>query len=116
MDSYTGSVKSNRVPSLDGLRAVSVLMVIVGHVAMRLEMHHLKMLGSLGVKIFFVISGFIITKLLIEEHQSHGRISLTNFYARRSLRILPAAYFFLLIVFFLGHSGYISLQTGDLFY
>ncbi len=96
-----------RIPSLDGLRAVAILMVVVGHLMgaaydlpllgrgrfpMRLT------LGSLGVRIFFVISGFLISTLLLKEQERNGRISLKQFYIRRALRILPASYTFLLIM------------------
>ena len=59
--------------------------------------------GALGVNIFFVISGFLITSLLIKEENSTGKISLKNFYIRRSLRIFPA-YFFLLLVYYILES------------
>ena len=66
-----------RIHSLDGLRAVSILLVLVGHVAgtvnspgWLLPLHNL---GNLGVKIFFVISGFLITYLLLEELGQSGR-------------------------------------------
>jgi len=55
-------------------------------------------LGSLGVRIFFVISGFLISTLLLKEQERNGRISLKQFYIRRALRILPASYTFLLIM------------------
>ncbi len=68
---------------LDGLRGVAVLLVLASH---------LKLLpgGFLGVDLFFVLSGFLITSLLVEEWQRVGSISLKRFYARRALRLLPA--------------------------
>src|SRR5262249_59463004 len=48
--------------------------------------------GFLGVQIFFVISGFLITALLVEEHERNGRISLGKFYVRRALRLFPALF------------------------
>ena len=56
--------------------------------------------GALGVNVFFVISGFLITSLLIREENSTGKISLIKFYLRRSLRIFPA-YFFLLFIYYI---------------
>jgi peptidoglycan/LPS O-acetylase OafA/YrhL len=52
--------------------------------------------GSFGVRIFFVISGFLITGLLLNERERTGTISLPDFYVRRAYRILPAAYVFML--------------------
>lgn len=81
---------SARLPSLDGLRALAVLLVMAGHFTHRTE------IGSLGVGIFFVLSGFLITWLLERERRANGSISLRRFYIRRSLRIFPAFYTFLL--------------------
>jgi peptidoglycan/LPS O-acetylase OafA/YrhL len=70
---------------IEGLRAVAVLLVLFFHAG--LPPHG----GYIGVDIFFVISGFLITGLLLREAESSGRISLSNFYARRAKRLLPAA-------------------------
>jgi peptidoglycan/LPS O-acetylase OafA/YrhL len=80
----------NRIPSLDGLRAISILLVITEHV------WRIPYIGPLGVQIFFVISGYLITRLLQEEQERNGSISLKAFYLRRSFRILPAAFAFML--------------------
>ena len=77
-------------PSLDGLRALSIVSVIGFHV-----MHGHSALfshGSLGVELFFAISGVLITTLLLRERDSAGEISLRNFYVRRTLRIFPLYY------------------------
>jgi peptidoglycan/LPS O-acetylase OafA/YrhL len=89
----------SRIPSLDGLRAVSLACVLLAHLSgtrhfFRLEM--LEIYGNFGVRIFFVISGFLITGLLLKEHERAGTISLGAFYVRRAYRILPAAYVFML--------------------
>ena len=76
-------------PSLDGLRAISILAVIWYHVP---ELRPLWATGFLGVHLFFVISGFLITTLLLREKSATGKISLKNFYIRRTLRIFPAYY------------------------
>lgn len=73
-------------PDIEGLRAIAVLSVMVYHVAPRLLPG-----GFVGVDIFFVISGFLITSHLASEHLRSGRISLPRFYARRALRLIPAA-------------------------
>ena len=72
-------------PALDGIRGISILAVMVFH-------GHLFWLvrgGFLGVDIFFVLSGFLITSLLLEEWTQKGTISFKNFYMRRALRLLP---------------------------
>jgi peptidoglycan/LPS O-acetylase OafA/YrhL len=54
--------------------------------------------GNIGVRLFFVISGFLITALLLREFDAHGAVSLKNFYIRRSLRILPAFVFYIVVI------------------
>src|SRR2546421_12834986 len=76
-------------PSLDGLRAISILAVIWYHVP---ELRPIWATGFLGVHLFFVISGFLITTLLLREKAATGSISLKKFYIRRTLRIFPAYY------------------------
>jgi peptidoglycan/LPS O-acetylase OafA/YrhL len=66
--------------------------------------------GALGVTIFFVISGYLITHLLLREHANTGTISLRNFYVRRAFRILPPCYFYILVVCILAALGYLSIS------
>ncbi len=73
------------VPALDGLRAFAVLSVMAFHARMPRTRW-----GYLGVDIFFTLSGFLITTILLGERAKTGRISFRNFYARRALRLLPA--------------------------
>lgn len=70
--------------------------------------------GPLGVRLFFIISGFIITKLLIEEEAKRGSISIRNFYIRRIFRILPPYFFYLGCVAAFGLLGWIALEPGQL--
>jgi len=72
-------------PGLDGLRAVSVLAVIGYHAGFGWLRG-----GWIGVEVFFVVSGFLITTLLIEERESAGRVDLRRFWSRRARRLLPA--------------------------
>lgn len=72
-------------PDIEGLRAVAVLLVLFFHAGLPPRG------GYIGVDIFFVISGFLITSLLVREAERTGTISLTQFYARRIRRLLPAA-------------------------
>jgi peptidoglycan/LPS O-acetylase OafA/YrhL len=80
-------------PSIDGLRAVSVLAVILYHA----ELSWIPG-GFLGVEVFFVVSGFLITALLVEERFHTGSVSLRGFWTRRARRLLPALYVLLLVV------------------
>jgi peptidoglycan/LPS O-acetylase OafA/YrhL len=96
----------NRIPSLDGLRAISILLVVIGHLAesrstSKIGLDVAGAFANLGVQIFFVISGYLITKLLLQESRKTGTISLRQFYIRRAYRILPAAMFYMLPVFFI---------------
>lgn len=107
---------NDRIPSLDGARAVSIGFVIIGHlltwsslpIVWRLH------LGALGVRTFFVISGFIITTLLLEELKTSGQIDLKAFYVRRAARILPAYWLFVGIVAVLIPTGLVHAQYADL--
>jgi peptidoglycan/LPS O-acetylase OafA/YrhL len=74
-----------RVPGLDGIRALAVTTVIVFHLLPGTLIG-----GYLGVDIFFVVSGFLITTLLLRERVATGRISLRGFWVRRARRLLPA--------------------------
>jgi len=78
-------------PEIDGLRAVAVIPVILFHAGF----DHLSG-GFLGVDVFFVISGYLITTIILSE-KDEGRFSLLNFYERRARRILPALFFIMLI-------------------
>jgi peptidoglycan/LPS O-acetylase OafA/YrhL len=96
---------STRLPSLDGWRALSVVMVlgshsryVAGFPAEARDIVGWVFNGSLGVRMFFIISGFLITWLMLKEDGETGRISLRRFYARRVLRILPVYFFFLAVV------------------
>ncbi|MET0907951.1 MAG: acyltransferase, partial [Ilumatobacteraceae bacterium] len=73
------------LPGLDGLRALAVVAVMLYHAGVSWMPG-----GFLGVEVFFVISGYLITLLLIGEQERRGRISLRGFWARRGRRLLPA--------------------------
>ena len=106
-----------RVPALDGLRAVSIVLVVLAHAAPTAgfppALTWLFTLQSLGVRIFFVISGFLITALLLKEREATGRISLRQFYVRRALRIFPAFYAYLAVIAVLAVAGRVILRPGD---
>lgn len=89
-----------RIPSLDGLRAISISLVVAGHWAeLRYHSDVAGAFANLGVRIFFVISGYLITTLLLKEHARTSTIGLQQFYVRRAYRILPASFAFMLVVF-----------------
>ncbi len=79
-------------PALDGLRAFAITLVVLFHYPWANQYFRGNPVhgGFLGVDVFFVLSGFLITTLLLEEHDQSGRVSLGAFYARRALRLLPA--------------------------
>ena len=93
-------VSDRRIPSLDGLRAISITLVILSHLVQwrHLSMRVIGSYGSLGVFIFFVLSGYLITNLLLREQERTSSISLRTFYIRRAFRIFPAAFVFLAVV------------------
>jgi peptidoglycan/LPS O-acetylase OafA/YrhL len=97
-----------RLPSLDGVRAGSILLVLLGHELGYGARFAVGDLANLGVRCFFVLSGFLITTLLLNEFRENGRISLRDFYARRTLRIFPAFYVFLLVVFILMKHAWVA--------
>jgi len=77
------SARRGSIPSLDGLRAISISLVLLGHFVDK------AIPGGLGVYVFFVISGFLITRLLLAEQAATGTVSLKMFYARRICRLYP---------------------------
>jgi peptidoglycan/LPS O-acetylase OafA/YrhL len=110
-----------RLRELDGWRAISALLVIVHHVGADRHPHLLSRVpgalalvdywGPLAVKIFFVISGFVICRLLISEESTYGSVSLKAFYYRRALRILPPLYTYLAVIYLLVCGGLVR-DTG----
>ena len=85
------SLQQPQLPGLDALRAFAAWLVVFYHQGLAVP-------GDLGVLAFFVLSGFLITWLLLKEHQKYGDISLKLFYLRRALRIFPAFYLYWLAV------------------
>lgn len=86
----------SRLPGLDGLRAIGVLAVIVAHAGFTGGLPE-----DFGPTAFFVLSGFLITRLLVRAREKTGAVSLRRFYLGRTLRIFPAYYFFVLLSYFL---------------
>ncbi|HTJ96780.1 MAG TPA: acyltransferase [Rhodocyclaceae bacterium] len=97
MDNYVQYRSNKRFGSLDGLRALSIIAVIWHHTAPKETAAALLEAGTHGVSLFFAISGYLITTLMLRERDKNGRIDLRAFYMRRSLRIFPLYYATLLI-------------------
>lgn len=122
---FPAQMNSSRIPSLDGLRALSISFVFLGHIFMAdhaaqqrpVYIRFIRSLlgdGEFGVQIFFVISGFLITWLLLKERNKSGTIDIKAFYIRRAFRILPAYYTLILVMIFLSVLGLISVSGRDL--
>src|ERR1700712_5194662 len=108
----------NYIKGFDGLRALSIIIVFVTHLGYidripnPVSAWRISMLcsGNTGVNIFFVLSGFLITRILLREKLVTGRISLKNFYIRRFLRLLPPLIVFYAVIVFLMGFGFIEPQ------
>lgn len=106
-ESDPSAVPQARLPSLDGLRAVSIILVLGGHLQYSLPsaVYGFPLFqvfdAALGVRIFFVISGFIITYLFLREKDATGTISISRFYLRRLIRLYPVNVAFVAFLFVL---------------
>jgi peptidoglycan/LPS O-acetylase OafA/YrhL len=88
---------SRHIPAIDGLRAIAVVAVIIFHLGFAWLPG-----GFLGVDLFFVISGYVITRLLLDSIAEKGKLDLREFYRARARRILPALFFMLILVSFIS--------------
>ena len=93
------NIKINYRPEIDGLRALAVISVILYHAEFFLFKNNLLTGGYIGVDIFFVISGYLISSIIFKEINQKKTFSFSNFYERRARRILPALIFVSLISF-----------------
>ena len=115
-------MQAKRIASLDGLRALSISLVLLGHLSgtryfpLSKQVGDFFSLAEVGVIIFFVISGYLITTLLLQETAATGRIHLLQFYFRRTLRIFPPYYTLIFILILLRLSGFITLSNHDIFH
>ncbi len=123
VDTSARTASLRRIPSLDGLRALSIVLVMGLHTVQRYGADHpdhapgllwsVVLNGSLGVTIFFVISGYLITRLLLHEQQTRGAISMSGFYVKRAFRILPPLYVYVAALVLLGVAGRLALTRWD---
>lgn len=107
---------ARRLPGLDGIRGIAVLWVVLHHYA---DSHSATMLskfasvGGYGVSIFFVLSGFLITHLLLKDESRFEGLSLARFYLRRAVRILPVVGSFLVVMLAFDVAGLIDVPFWD---
>ena len=116
-DTHRRFLGTKLFPSLDGLRGLSIIAVVWHHAGWHGE--GILARGNRGVDLFFAISGFLITTLLLREQSNTGAISLRNFYIRRTLRIFPAYYaavllYTLVVTAVERHSPYAAAFYGNL--
>jgi len=112
----------NYIKGFDGLRAMSVLMVVLTHLGIREMLPDTPFIkdrlfelfaGVTGVNIFFAISGFLITRILLREKSQTGKISFKNFYARRFLRLLPPLLVFYAIILLMMNFGWLKSSLSS---
>ena len=89
-------MKLNYRPEIDGLRGIAVVVVILYHAKIKFYDHIVFQGGFIGVDIFFVISGYLITSIILKELVITGSFSFKHFYERRIRRLLPALLFVML--------------------
>lgn len=111
--------KTGYLPTLDGWRAIAVLLVTIHHdsvySALGLTSGWLNAHGAVGVDIFFGISGLLICSRLLDEERATGRIDLRSFYIRRAFRIVPPALIYLLLIAVLAWAGVIIVLPKEWF-
>jgi peptidoglycan/LPS O-acetylase OafA/YrhL len=119
----TAQKRLEKFPAFDGFRGIGVLIVVMSHFpdvvnsglySFAWKLNQLSRIGYVALDIFFVISGFFITRLLLRERATTGRISFTNFYSRRALRIFPIYYLSIVVCYFVfkfGATDTLSLLT-----
>ncbi|MBS1525981.1 MAG: acyltransferase [Bacteroidetes bacterium] len=106
-----------RIPSLDGFRAISIILVLFAHSRFSSgfpqQISSVAQQGAFGVNIFFVISGFLITYLLLKENEDSGAISVKSFYIRRAFRIIPVYSLNILFIFLMSLLISIDVSRGN---
>ena len=113
-------MKPGRIPVLDGIRGIAILLVLAGHTAQNYQpldesvRRWLSVFANpgAGVRLFFVLSGYLITQLLLEEQAATSTTSLRRFYGRRILRIFPAFYAYLLVALLVNAFRSAELAPG----
>ncbi len=106
-------LSGGKIPALDGVRAIAISLVVLQHLHFSAFRNWEESLGRTGVTLFFVLSGFLITWLLIKEDDRTHEISLWNFYVRRLLRIFPAFYCFWIVYVALSWLAHKHIAWGN---
>lgn len=114
--------QKNRIDYLDGIRGFAILLVIIGHGTKVISNESpwkkiFIFFGNeyLGVEIFFVLSGFLITKLLLNEYNKNGNIDIKKFFIKRILRIFPVFYLYVFVVYLMKVGGILIIKTSVFF-
>ena len=122
MKVYTG-IKTGHIPGLNALRFLGALSVIFLHLGssqffldLGLENYHRLISGNTGVILFYVLSGFLITSLAIDEVTKNGSFNIIYFLQRRSLRLFPLYYLALLVIFMLSFFGVTRISDAGWLY
>lgn len=97
-------------PDIEGLRGIAILLVVAYHAGMPGFTG-----GFVGVDVFFALSGYLITGLLVAEREKKGKISLANFYARRAKRLLPASFVVILFTLFFTYIIFAPFEQQGIF-
>lgn len=106
------ALRPRYIPTLDGLRALAISLVVVSHTLPQESIYH--RLGHVGVLLFFALSGYLITTKLLEEYRQHGTIDLRAFYLRRAFRILPPAFTYLTLLSILFALGWVVCDVRSI--
>jgi peptidoglycan/LPS O-acetylase OafA/YrhL len=106
------ALAASRIPGLDFLRLTAVFLVIGYHAGLNPDNGPEWLNGNVGVEIFFVLSGFLITRILLDEHARHGRLDLMAFYQRRFARLMPVFYVYVLLCVVVVHLRHKELPWG----
>ena len=109
----TGARTIEYEPGLDGLRAVSIVGVLLFHACATSSLTGWVRGGNLGVSVFFTLSGFLITTLLVTEVDRRGRVDLRRFWVRRIKRLAPASLTVIAVVVAVSRTSWLAARSGD---
>lgn len=107
---YKYRIPMGYIPAFDGLRAIAIVLVMLLHAHFFLGRN-----GQIGVSVFFTLSGFLITTLLLEEFEKNKKISVLGFYTRRIMRLFPALYLMLFMVLVYNYFFKTGIQQLEIY-